>query len=169
MPKQPASKRLQPLYPKLPSGRSNLSTEQIAEDQLKRLQGAVVYAISSTGYADTTVADIIALAGVARRTFYEHFSNKEECFLAAYDTILARIMTRVGEAFNVPGSWEEKIHAAFLAFVKEVVDDPEAAKLVLIDAASTGNAGAKRRNQGTSKRSLVGYAKSSTAAYAKAG
>ena len=148
MPRQPASKRVRPLYPKLPSGRSSKSSENIAENQLERLQGAIIYAISNRGYHNTTVADIIALAGVARRTFYEHFNNKEECFLAAYDAILAQTMEKVGEAYGVSGGWEERIQAAFLAFVEEVVLSPEAAELVLIHSASAGEASIERRNRG---------------------
>jgi AcrR family transcriptional regulator len=148
MPRQPASKRIQPLYPKLPSGRSALSSADIAANQRERLQGAVIYAISNRGYHNTTVADIIALAGVARRTFYEHFANKEACFLAAYDAILQRSMTRVAEAYSVSGSWEDKIQAAFLGFVGEVTSDPDAAQLVLIHSASAGEASIKRRNRG---------------------
>jgi AcrR family transcriptional regulator len=148
MPKPPPSKRVQPLYPKLPSGRSQRSSDDIAANQRERLQGALIYAIANRGYHNTTVADIIALAGVARRTFYEHFANKEECFLAAYDAILARSMNTVTKAYGVSGSWENRIQAAFLAFIEEVTSDPDAAQLVLIHSASAGEASIERRNQG---------------------
>jgi AcrR family transcriptional regulator len=148
MPRQSSPKRVQPLYPKLPSGRSSRSSEDIAANQLERLQGGMIHAISNRGYHNTTVAEIIALAGVARRTFYEHFTSKEECFLAAYDAALEQITTGVAEAYEVPGSWEEKIQAAFLALAQETISNPEAAELLLIHSASAGERSIERRNQG---------------------
>ena len=148
MPRHSAPKRIQPLYPKLPAGRSKKSSEEITGNQVERLQGAIIYAISGRGYYKTTVADIIALAGVARRTFYEHFPNKQACFLATYDAILQRSMTKVAEAYSVSDNWETKIQAAFLAFVDEVLSNPDAAQLVLIHSASAGEASIKRRNSG---------------------
>lgn len=148
MAKQPPSKRIQSLYQKLPSGRSSRSSEDIAANQLERLQGAMIHAIFNRGYQNTTVADIIALAGVARRTFYEHFANKEECFLATYDAVLKRTMARVADAYGSPGDWEVKIQASFLAFVEEVIANPEAAELVMIHSASAGKISIERRNRG---------------------
>jgi AcrR family transcriptional regulator len=148
MPRQPSQKRAQPLYPKLPSGRSARSSQDIAANQLERLKGGMIHAISNRGYHNTTVADIIALAGVARRTFYEHFNSKEECFLAAYDTALEQITGNVEEAYNISGTWEERIQAAFLALAEEVISNPEATELLLIHSASAGAASIERRNQG---------------------
>lgn len=146
MPRNSASKRIQPLYPKLPAGRSKQTSEQIAANQIERLQKAMIYAISNRGYNNTTVADVTTLAGVARRTFYEHFANKQECFLATYDAILQRIMIVVAEAYGVPDDWESKIQAAFLAFVKEITSNPDAAQLILIHSASAGEVSIKRHN-----------------------
>ena len=36
-----------------------------------------------------TVEDVLSVAGVSRRTFYQHFKNKEEAFLGAYDAVMA--------------------------------------------------------------------------------
>lgn len=147
MPRQPSQKRTQPLYPKLPSGRSARSSEDIAANQLERLKGGMIHAISNRGYHNTTVAEIIALAGVARRTFYQHFDSKEECFLAAYDAALEQILSSVADVYAMPGSWGEKLQTAFLALAQEVISNPEAAELLLLHSASAGEASIQRRNR----------------------
>src|SRR3954463_3168983 len=69
----------------LPRGRHAAPREVVAESQRERLLVAMADAVAEKGYAHAAVADVIERAGVSRRTFYEHYANKEECFLAAYD------------------------------------------------------------------------------------
>ena len=52
-------------------------------------------AVAENGYAATTIADVVSRAGVSRKTFYEHFDGKQECFLALYDAGIAFLQTRV--------------------------------------------------------------------------
>src|SRR4051812_38560372 len=56
----------------------------ITHTQRERMLDAMARAVGSKGYAKVTVSDVVALAGVSRRTFYEHFADKEECFLESY-------------------------------------------------------------------------------------
>ena len=67
-----------------------MKREEVAHHQRTRLYGAMIEAVARRGYAATTVAEVIALAGVSRRAFYEMFSNKEACFLATHDIVVAR-------------------------------------------------------------------------------
>src|ERR1700677_3114544 len=66
-----------------------------------RLLVAIVDAVAERGYGATTIADIVALAKVSRRTFYEHFVDKEACFLQAYDAATAILLAAIGDAVNV--------------------------------------------------------------------
>ena len=70
---------------KLPRGRHPLTQAAVAGSQRLRLLDAVARVVADKGYGGATVADVIALAGVSRRTFYEHFAGLEDCFLAAYE------------------------------------------------------------------------------------
>ena len=56
----------------------------VTKTQRERMLDAMARAVAAKGYAKVTVADVVALAGVSRRTFYEHFADKEQCFLATY-------------------------------------------------------------------------------------
>ena len=82
----------------LPKGRHGLSRQFIASNQRERLLDAIANVVAEKGYAATRVADITDYAGVSRKTFYELFSDKEDCFLAAYDASRAMLMDRLAHA-----------------------------------------------------------------------
>jgi AcrR family transcriptional regulator len=110
------------------------SREQIEQNQRQRLYGAVVAVTTSKGYDETTVADLIEMAGVSRTTFYRYFATREECFQATLEAILGPT-ERIG-ASSIPdrGSWEERAGQALGAFVDLIVAQPAAARLCLVEA-----------------------------------
>jgi AcrR family transcriptional regulator len=66
--------------------------------QRERLLEAMARVVEREGYAATSVAKVIARAGVGRVTFYDEFTNKEECFLASYDDMAQRILEQMRRA-----------------------------------------------------------------------
>src|SRR4029453_3157608 len=70
---------------RLPRGTHGLDPSLVAASQRTRLLEAAGRAGADTGYAATTIEDIVRGAGVSKKTFYEHFSDKLDCFLAAYE------------------------------------------------------------------------------------
>src|SRR5258708_4614521 len=80
--------------------------EELRASQRGRLICAVADAVAAKGYARTTVADITALAGVSRKTFYEHFEDKEACFLASYDAGAGAIFEAMVQASRGLDDWE---------------------------------------------------------------
>src|ERR1700752_5261293 len=75
-----------------------LPRDVVWRSQRGRLLAAMAAAVAVKGYAGVAVADVIAQAGVSRKTFYEHFDNKEECFLAAYDAGVELILDAIDAA-----------------------------------------------------------------------
>src|SRR5436190_446605 len=67
----------------LPRGRHRLTREEVTASQRGRMLEAMALAVRDKGYTGTAVADVVAGAGVSRETFYQHFADKEDCFLAA--------------------------------------------------------------------------------------
>lgn len=119
----------------------------------------MIESISQRGYASTTVAHVIALAGVSRRAFYEQFSNKEECFLATYDIVVARSRKLVLEAWGSERGWANRLHAACKMFLDDIVADPKGAHLVLIDSLGIGPKARERMHlAGTAYERLVATA-----------
>ncbi len=115
-----------------------MEREEVARHQRARLYGAMIESISERGYRSTTVAHVIGLAGVSRRAFYEQFSNKQDCFVATYDLVVARSRKRVLEAWGAERGWANRLHAGFKGFFEDVVSEPKGAHLVLVDSLGIG-------------------------------
>ena len=96
------------------------------------------------GYGATSVAHVIALAGVSRRAFYEQFSNKEHCFLATYDALVGASRKRVLQAWMGERGWANRLYAATQVFLEGVAGDPRGANLVLVESIGIGPRGHER-------------------------
>jgi AcrR family transcriptional regulator len=121
-----------------------MAREDVARHQRARLYGGMIESISQRGYGRTTVAHVIALAGVSRRAFYEQFSNKEECFLATYDIVVARSRKLVLAAWSSERGWANRLHASCKTFLDDIVEQPKGAHLVLIDSLGIGSKARER-------------------------
>lgn len=135
------------IFPRLQAGRGAMSPENVARHQKARLQGAMVEAVARHGYADTTLRELVALAGVSKSTFYDHFANKQECFFATFDEIVAELSKRVSEAYRLPGDLRQKLVAALGVFMTTVVEEPAAATLAAVESLTLGPAGVEYRER----------------------
>jgi AcrR family transcriptional regulator len=136
-----------PLYGRLPPGAHGLDRAEVRRHQRDRLYGAMIAAVGRSGYAKTTVAMVVGLAGVSRSTFYEHFTDREDCFLRTYETIMALGTQRVAQAYRSAEGLRARLRAAFAAFIEIVTSDPGAARLVIIDALAAGAVALEHREQ----------------------
>src|ERR671918_46522 len=93
----------------LPGGRHGLSPEQVAASQRSRVLTAMTESVGRHGYHEARVTDVIARAGVSRKTFYEHFGDKEDCFFAAYEQSVGRLLTVTMEAFETQDVWVDRL------------------------------------------------------------
>src|ERR1700758_4135239 len=116
---------LAPMYRRLPHGPSGMAREEVARNQRNRLCGAMIEAVARNGYERTTVAHVIALAGVSRRAFYELFANKEDCFLGTYDAVVAQHRRRVLQAWISERGWENRLHASCSALIGGLARAPK--------------------------------------------
>lgn len=65
-----------------------MPAQLLADDQKNRLERAMLEAVSRHGYAETTIAELVGLAGVSKSTFYQHFESKPQCFVATFERIV---------------------------------------------------------------------------------
>ena len=79
---------------------------------------------SEHGAANVSVAEVVERSGVSRRTFYETFSDREDCFLAAFDDALAFASQRVLPAYNAERKWRERIRAGLVALLEFLDQEP---------------------------------------------
>jgi len=111
------------------------------------MMSAMIELVGEQGYGATKAAEVSARAGVSRKAFYEHFANKEECFLATYDMIVAEGLERVAGAMQTADGLIEEIRLGLDALFQRAVEQPGVERLVLVEAAALGPAGIARREQ----------------------
>ena len=124
--------------PRLPAGRHGLPREFIAQNQRERIVTALVDTVAERGYNATTVAHITKAASVSRRTFYEHFADKEACFLAAYDMVADHIRASMRAAAESFEEWPQQVRAALATMLCFLAGEPELARLVMIEPVAAG-------------------------------
>jgi AcrR family transcriptional regulator len=129
---------------KLPRGRHGLPPELIAQSQRERLLAAVVRVSAAQGYQATSVADILKEAGVGRESFYKHFKDKEDCFVAANDTLVADLEARVAKAYGEPGSWPERVRRGLATTLQWFGSNPEIARVMMIEMGTVGPIASER-------------------------
>ena len=132
----------------LPPGRHGLPREFIEQSQRQRTLDAVIDAVAELGYENTRLADIIARAGVSRKTFYEYFKDMEECFLAAYDMHVAALSEQTAQAFLGEGqrTWPDQVRDGVRAFLGYLSEHPTAARVCMVDALGAGRAARTKRD-----------------------
>jgi AcrR family transcriptional regulator len=146
-----AQRATEPIFPRLSGGPGKMPPEEVARHQRARLEGAMVEAVARHGYAGTTLRELVALAGVSKSTFYEHFESKQDCFFATFEEIVDIASRRVGEAYRVEGDIRDRVIAGLTEFFKIAVEEPAAANLVTVESLTLGTAGVAPRERGWQK------------------
>jgi AcrR family transcriptional regulator len=132
----------------LPRGRHAAPREVVWASQRGRLLGAMAAAVAEKGYANVAVADVIAAAGVSRKTFYEHFDNKEECFLAAYDAGVELMLDAIDEAIRAaPPDPEAIARAGAACYLEGLAANPAFARTFLVEVLGAGPRALERRTR----------------------
>jgi AcrR family transcriptional regulator len=106
-----------------------------------RLTDGLAAAIAEKGYASATIADVVRHAHVSKRTFYEHFADKETCFLALYSETTDALLALIGaEVASSGGGWEERLATAARAYFDRVAAEPALIRTGLIEIQAAGPA-----------------------------
>ncbi len=125
---------------RLPRGSSSLPKEIVDKEQKRRLIQATAIAVASKGYAGATVADIIAIAGVSRSTFYALFKDKEDCFLYGLRKLSGAQMAEVEAEYQRAGPRPEVLLAALSAYLRRISVDMNLSQAFIAEAqAATPN------------------------------
>lgn len=121
--------------------------EQVSEVQRARLVAAMIAVTSEQGVAQATVARVVARSGVSRRTFYEQFVDREECFLAAFDQTLELTGARAAQAYRRPLAWSMRVRAALTALLEAFDLERAAARLLIVETLGAGSKALERRGE----------------------
>ncbi|MGB9182467.1 MAG: TetR/AcrR family transcriptional regulator [Solirubrobacteraceae bacterium] len=110
----------------------------------ERLIAAMAAAIAEQGYRDTTVADVVRLARTSRRNFYEHFEDRDACFLALFDATNEAMMKQIAAAVHPDRSLDEQVDAAVDAYIANVSEQPALYSSFVREIPALGPAGSER-------------------------
>lgn len=118
---------------------------RVCEIQRARILLAMSELVRERGAAGVTVAHVVLRSGVSRRTFYELFVDREDCFLAAFDSAIAAGRERVVAAYTSAAPWRERTRASLLAALEFLDAEPELGYLCVVGALSGGQRSLERR------------------------
>jgi AcrR family transcriptional regulator len=112
----------------------------VTDRQRARMLDAITTVVAEQGYGAATVADIVRTAKVSRRTFYQQFASKEECFLESYrygiEVLVERISTAAREA--APEGWRSQLLAGIDAYLSVLANEPRFARTHMLELHAAG-------------------------------
>jgi AcrR family transcriptional regulator len=112
--------------PRLPPGRHGLPREFVAENQRRRIAAAMIQVVVDRGYAAATVTQVVAAAGVSRRTFYNYYADKAEAFFDVYAQVtdfLLETMAAAGAAGR--SAWPVRVRSRLQALLDSFAANPD--------------------------------------------
>lgn len=116
-----------------------------------RLIGAMGELVAEHGYPAVTVTDVVARARVSKRTFYQHFADREDCFLATYTALAEIPLGRIGSVAGDPAvqalPLTEQVALATGAYLDAMGEQPGLTRTLLAEIASVGPRGRSVRRE----------------------
>jgi AcrR family transcriptional regulator len=119
----------------------------VVELQRARILAAMVEISVECGAGNVTVAHVVERAGVSRRTFYEIFEDREDCFLAALDEAIAHATRRALDAYDPQARWVERIRSALTALLELLDSERGMAWLLIVGSLGAGDDAIDRRRR----------------------
>jgi AcrR family transcriptional regulator len=129
---------------RIPRGRHRLPAGVVTRSQRLRLIYATAEVTMSKGYLKTTVADLVAAAGVSREVFYEHFTDKQHAFLEALDFPTQPILDACAAAYFSGEEWPERVWRGLEALLVLVGSNPAISHLRLVECYAAGPTAIRR-------------------------
>lgn len=122
----------------LPRGRNALDRETVAASQQERLLESICELTASEGFGAITINQLIAHAGVAKPTFYEHFESKEACLFKWVDREIERLIDEIASSVQPETATEDRVRAGITAVVEFMAADEDRARVLLLECFAAG-------------------------------
>jgi AcrR family transcriptional regulator len=117
---------------------NGIERARVTEIQRARILRATIDVVSTYGAANVTVAHIVGRSGVSRRTFYELFTNRDDCLLAAIEDTIQRVATVVIPVYERSSRWRDRIRDALVAFLGFVEEEPASGRMLIVESLAAG-------------------------------
>jgi AcrR family transcriptional regulator len=132
-------------------GSNGRARERVAEVQRARILTGMVDVVAERGIANVTVAHVVARSGVSRRTFYELFEDREDCFLAAMDEAFGHLWGYALEGFDPEARWRERMRTGLVGLLCFLDQEPAMGRLLVVESLGAGPGAIERRSRGLAK------------------
>lgn len=126
-------------------GNHGLTPEQVASSQRERVLAAMRELVAGRGYQAVPVTEVIRHAGVSRKTFYELYAGKEECFVAVYEREMERLLAPTLQAFEGDEPWPDRLRTALGVLLGALAADADAARICFVEVLAAGPLALERR------------------------
>jgi AcrR family transcriptional regulator len=123
------------------------ATAAATEPHHTRLLQALAVVAAEKGLAAATVSDVVREAGVSKRTFYEHFSDKDACFLTLYRQASASALRTLRDSVQPERSWQAQLESALHAYFSHLASGPQLLRTLFVEIHHLGEAGAAVRRE----------------------
>jgi AcrR family transcriptional regulator len=147
----------------LPRGRAALPPDIVRESQRRRLLAAMTELAATKGFADLTITDLVERAGVGRKSFYEIFTDKTDCYLAGYTLNADFLLARFSQALWAEPDPADGLVEAMRAYVQTLSVKPLHARAYLLESVRAGAEAMARRWQ-----TLLAFVEVTQAGYQRA-
>ena len=131
----------------MPSDFVTLEPDSTMHQHRSRLLEGMATAVAQKGYADTTIADVVREASVSRRTFYEHFATKAECFIALYEAASHNALKILRQAVDPSQAWEQQLERAIGAYLEGMAFNPVLLRTLFVEILALGPEGLEARRR----------------------
>jgi AcrR family transcriptional regulator len=123
-----------------PRGRHGLPADIVATRQRQRILATTIELVAKRGYRSTSIDHIVKGARIGYPAFYQLFADKEECFCAAFDLVVAQARGRIVASVDLGAPWPGRVCAALKALLEMVAAEPLLARILLTEAQTAGKA-----------------------------
>ena len=131
---------------RLPRGRNALSREEVERVQRGRLLLAMADVMSEKGFVRTSVEDVLKRATVSRQSFYQLFSSKLDCFMAAFDIATQRLEGLLtAAAVDTTSDPLERFEQFVIGYLDTLAAEPGYARLFIVEVYAAGPAAIAQR------------------------
>jgi AcrR family transcriptional regulator len=110
----------------------------MAETRRKPILEATIQVVGEKGYKETSVADVIVAAETSRTTFYKHFEDKHDCFIAAYEMLTEQVFAEVAASCDGDAPWTARVSDGLATIVERFAQDPALARTAIVEVAAAG-------------------------------
>jgi AcrR family transcriptional regulator len=136
--------------------------QDIERDHRHRLLDAMAQSVALNGFANTTITDVVTLARVSRRTFYEHFGTREACLIALFEAASIQAFKVLAGSINPTRDWRDQLDDALYGYLSILATQPALLKTLFVAVFALGDEGLAARRRNTEK--LVDFIEATVAA-----